>query len=298
MTQVKVCSKCKAEKSSTTEFFCADKRNRDGLQASCKECDRKRHRVAGKIVSPKRAAFADDAAFQTAMEWYRLQLDRAAAERILADPESKLSKRSIARESLDKTLAAMKKARPNDIKADGSVVAPAVVEPSKRVWISPELEPGSEAYRNAASKLLHLNGADSLESLQRWYGVQEQWEREHPESFKAECQRREDEENERRRRNLEEHNGSAPHVRTVADKAAIAIAAETVPAFVPPPQHDKVFVLRDGYHFYPDCTEAIPPLPLGVTFHRASNPPGYEPGSRKIRSGLTYDWQHDCWFQE
>lgn len=37
---LKMCSQCKEEKPSTTEYFFRDKRAKDGLQSSCKKCER------------------------------------------------------------------------------------------------------------------------------------------------------------------------------------------------------------------------------------------------------------------
>jgi hypothetical protein len=90
-----------------------------------------------------------------------------------------------------------------------------------------------------------------------------------------------------------------PTTRMTKTVAAVAAAMqETTPVMEPIPTFDKIFVLADGFHFYPDLTEAVPPLPLNVTFHRAVNPPGYEPGSKKIARGMKFDWMNYCWFQE
>ena len=265
------------------------------------------------------------ARYQKALELWQIVLNDAAAQRILDSPTSSHSARQSAERVVRKSVARFKELSPevesdDSTQPDAVVVAPAVDAPSKRVWIAPELEPGSEAYRNAASKLLHLNGADSFESLQRWYGVQEQWEREHPASFKAECERREKEDEERRRRNLEEHSGLPAAASTVVGKPYIAsplqkeawkaqsekfarqrgetVSPSSEPA-VPsdePPQQDIIFVLEDdGFMFYADNSEAKPPFALGASFVRCvSNPPGYVKGDFKIGpykyDRMTFSW--------
>ena len=157
--------------------------------------------------------------FQRRINLRQLDLNDAAAHRILDSPTSLLYARQNAERIIRKSAKRRKELEPSVV---APAVAPAVAEPSKRVWISDKFEIGSEEYQAECRKHLHLNGEDSFESLQRWYGVQEQWEREHPESFKAECERREKEDEERRRRNLEEHSGNPAVRSTVVGKPYVA----------------------------------------------------------------------------
>ena len=42
-TETKVCTACKTPHPATSEFFCADKRHKDGFQSQCRQCGRDRH---------------------------------------------------------------------------------------------------------------------------------------------------------------------------------------------------------------------------------------------------------------
>ena len=46
---MKTCSKCKVEKSATSENFGNDKRNKDNFQGKCRACENKRRRVDAKL---------------------------------------------------------------------------------------------------------------------------------------------------------------------------------------------------------------------------------------------------------
>jgi hypothetical protein len=292
----KVCSVCTKSLPATTEYFGADKTRRDGLHPQCKACRKmKRGQTAGKLVAPSREQFPDDAAFEKAMEWYRLELDKAQAERILADSESKLSKRLVARKALDETLARMQKLQPVVITQPGSTEA-CPVAPSTEKAFQSEHKPGSEEY------VLEMRALQKkIVSLGDYLGREEQWKREDPESYAAELILREEEDAARRRRYAEECSGQ-PRTTvvgkplTVAPKTSVAVKAEVVPAYVPPPDHSVVFVLDDDFSVFPDLSEAKPPLPLGITFVRAPYPPDYLPGSHKISPGWVYDRINFCWW--
>jgi hypothetical protein len=295
LSNQKTCIACQQPKEATKEFFVADARNKDGLQGRCRECDNQRRKKV-KIVAPKREAFADAAAFQAAMDWHHLELDKAAAERVLADPETKFTKRNAARESLEKTLAAMKKAPPSVVK---SVAAPAVAATPDTAPMKSQHAIGSAEWIQGFREQQDRPWSAPSFDLLTWMNGEYQWRQEDPTSYAAEVKRREDAENERRRSSAETTSGDVPYVRTVADKAAIAIAeAKSAAPFVPPPQRELILVLEDGFHFYAeDLQPAIPPFPVGAKFARAPLPPDYSLGDRHITPGWVYDRNYYCWFR-
>jgi len=266
-TPQKICTACQVPQDATTEFFAADKRNKSGLQGRCRACDNKRRRIDAKLIAPEREAFADDAAFQQAMDWYLLELDKAAADRVLADPDAKFSRRNAARESQEKTLAAMKKLRPA-FQIQSAPAAPAAMSDAAKSWAETHPfktthKPGSELYKyylnEHKNKVAFFASADAVESSSVVAPAVEQPKVESPKAI---------------------------------------VIAEPLPAMAPIPAFDVIFVIEDDFMVYPDNTTAVPPLPLGVTFVRAAClPPGYEPGDHKISPHYRYDRQNFCWWR-
>ena len=279
---MKICSACKIAKDANRENFVADKRNRDGFQARCRSCENARRRVDAKIIEPVRQAFADEDAYQKAVDWYRLTLDKAASERVLADPKAKFTKRDAARLSLERTLAVMRKARPGAFKTDGSlVVAPAVDAPAASTGKRPfaETHPFKPRHREGSAEY----GAEYNE----WVNLCALLDGA-PASTPAPVVEQP--------QTVASNSSSSPTIN--APTAVVVPYAETLPAFVPPPEFDIVFMLEeDNFYFYSDLTEAKPPFPLGAKFVRAPLPPGYTPGDRQISPHYRYDRMSTSWWR-
>jgi len=271
-TPQKICSTCKQPKPSTKEFFSPDARKPDGLYSRCRDCHNTAKRRHANLVQPQREECASESEFLEKLEWYRLSLDKVAAELVLNNAKFKFTKRNAARDSLDKTLAAMKKLRPA-FKAEvaPAAKAPVAVSDADKSWAT--LHPFKTNYRKGSTEY-KISYEEWVNKSRFLDGMNDPPTQDVVELLKTKVE--------------------PPK----ASKAVAIAIRETLPAFVPPPQFDKIFVLTDGFMVYPDNSEAKPPFPLGVTLHRAVNPPGYEFGSHKIARGMKYDYMNWCWFQD
>jgi 5-methylcytosine-specific restriction endonuclease McrA len=102
---MRTCSKCRVAKAATC--FGAERRTRDGLQAECRECRRKRgsaHAKAKRAADPEAARAAKRRQYAERRDHYREYARKKAAERRARDPEADRAK-SLARYYADPSKA-------------------------------------------------------------------------------------------------------------------------------------------------------------------------------------------------
>jgi hypothetical protein len=270
-------------------------------------------------VKPERLDGEADKDFQWRIAYWRIRLDKAAAQRALDNPKSALTTRANAERMLRKC-----KEREEELfsKVDSDDSTDAQ-DDIPRAEINPNPfysrhEIGSEAWVREFREQQNTKWDSEGFSLIAWMNAERQWESQHPESYAAERNRRDEEDEARHVRGAEEHSGNPVATSTVVGKPYIAsplqketwkaqsdtfarqrgeiVATQTAPA-VESSERDVIYVLEDDYMFYADSTEAKPPFSSTAKFVRVpAFPPGYEPGSFKIGDCYRYDRTYTCWF--